>query len=121
MSDGQSVAPEVLSQLADTRGSGDAADGRVFVQVDGTGDIVDLVIEPAAMGLGPQALADAVRQAFRNARDRVQESLRSSPPAAAAGPPDLAALAQVGMDAQRRLSELTTIAEELSNRLRRMG
>lgn len=116
----QGALPGVLGRLAEARGTGEAAGGLVRVEVDGTGDIVDLVIESKAMRLASQDLAAAVRAAFRSARAATQQVLAETAPT----PPDLgrmqAALNEIGFDAQRRLSELTAIAQDLSSRLDRL-
>jgi DNA-binding protein YbaB len=110
-----------LSELAAITGTGEAAEGQVYVRVDGTGDIVDLVIEPTAISLGAAELAAAVLHAFRSARESVAETLRTLPARSGSLPGELQALLDLGSDAQRRLTELTSIADELSGRLRRGG
>lgn len=121
MSDGYGPLPEVLGRLAQARGTGTAADGLVRVEVDGTGDVVDLVLEPRAMRLASVDLAAAVREAFRTARAMAGEALRDSVPQAVAGLGEVGStLSDLQLDAQRRLGELTSIAQELSSRLDRL-
>jgi DNA-binding protein YbaB len=117
MTDTAGPASGVLARLAAVRGRGTAADGLVSVEVDGTSDIVDLVIEPRAMRLPSVDLAAAVREAFRGAREAAQEAL------AVAGQEQATAIATLDdlqFNAERRLAELATVAQDLSTRLDRM-
>jgi DNA-binding protein YbaB len=111
--------PDAIGRLAAVRGTGEAANGLVRVVVDGTGDIVELHIEPRAMRLASQDVSASVREAFRRARAAAQDGLQE-----AMGEPDLAALgevgarlSQLGSDAQRRLDDFALVAEQLSRRL----
>jgi DNA-binding protein YbaB len=122
MTDTDGPAAGVLARLAAARGSGSAADGLVTVEVDGTSNITDLVIEPRAMRLPSVDLAAAVKQAFATARGAVQEQLAemSEQARTPAAPEALrATLDELQFDAQRRLAELTTVAQDMSNRLDR--
>lgn len=112
----------VLGRLTAVRGDGTAADGLVRAGVDGTGELVELVIEPRAMRLASSDLAREIRTAVSAARAevaaRLAESAAAAPPAAG---PDLAALQRllVEMDAtaRQRMDEFTRFADELSARL----
>lgn len=123
MTDTDGPAAGVLAKLGAARGRGTAADGLVTVEVDGTSNIVDLVIEPRAMRLPSVDLAAAVKAAFGTARTAVQEELSTAAAEHRGAPPDAvrATLDELQFEAQRRLSELTTIAQDLSNRLDRAG
>jgi DNA-binding protein YbaB len=120
MSEAYKSMPAALDRFAAVRGSGEAAGGLVRVELDGTGDLVDLVIEPKAMRLPSVDLAAAVRAAFGSARASVQESLAEAVSGEGAAPPD-PSLARIGQDAERRLNELTSLAQELSSKLDRLG
>ena len=125
MSEHDVVLPEALGRLAEARGTGQAANGLVRLVVDGTGDLVELVIEPRAMRLASVDLAAAVREAFHAARDAAREALAASAPTPSAQVEQLGAagatLAQLGLDAQRRLDEMTSVVRDLSTRLDRLG
>jgi DNA-binding protein YbaB len=118
MDSADETLPAEISRFTQARASGEAANGMVRLAIDGTGDLVELTIDPRAMRLPSTDLADAVREAFRTARDAMREVLRENAPA-----PGLdatgTALAQLGTDAQRRLTELTSIAQGLSDRVGR--
>jgi DNA-binding protein YbaB len=119
MDENQGEVPAVLSRFAEARGSGTAAGGLVQVTVDGTGDLVDLVIESQAMRMAAFELSDAIVEAFKVARVEAQQALAESvqvPDMSAAGP----LLAGIGQDAQRRLDELTSIAQQLADRIGRI-
>ncbi|GGL10667.1 hypothetical protein Sme01_16000 [Sphaerisporangium melleum] len=54
-------------RMAETRGQGEAEDGRVVVEVSPGGSLVSLRIDPRAMRLGSEALAEAIIAAARQA------------------------------------------------------
>jgi YbaB/EbfC DNA-binding family len=113
--------PDVVGQLGVVRGSGQAHGGVVRVVLDGTGNLLDLVIEPKAVRLGSEELTAAVRTAFDGARQDVQSRLSDLEPAYAVTPEDTkATLDEVQVDAGRRLDGLMQIAEELSAKLDRL-
>ncbi|MET9242822.1 YbaB/EbfC family nucleoid-associated protein [Nonomuraea sp. NPDC003709] len=62
---------EVSRLLEETRGRGESAGGQVVVELKPTGSLAGLRIDPRAMRLGSQALADAIVEAFRLAEDDV--------------------------------------------------
>jgi DNA-binding protein YbaB len=63
---GQNAAlADVRRQITELRGTGRAADERVEVQVDRLGALAGLRIDPRAMRLGSQELAEAILQAAR--------------------------------------------------------
>jgi len=120
------VVPGVVARLAAVRGEGTGGDGRVRVVVDGTGDLVELVIDPAALPLGTEGLAGAVREAFARARDATTAELTAASRRAQAtggtvpGGPDAEAvrgLEDLAASANRRLAELSTLAHDLVRRL----
>ena len=122
------VVPGVVARLAAVRGEGTGGDGRVRVVVDGTGDLVELVIDPAALPLGTEGLAGAVREAFARARDATTAELTAASRRAQAtggtapggSGPDAEAvrgLADLAASANRRLAELSTLAHDLVRRL----
>ena len=51
---------DVGRDLAETRGRGEAEEGRVVVEVLTTGSLAALRIDPRAMRLGSEALAEAI-------------------------------------------------------------
>jgi DNA-binding protein YbaB len=64
---GQNAAlADVRRQITELRGTGRAADERVEVQVDRLGALAGLRIDPRAMRLGSQELAEAILQAARH-------------------------------------------------------
>lgn len=109
----------ILARLTEIKGLGRSPDGLVEVEVDGTSDIVNLSINPKAMRLASFDLADAIRNAFQEARTMAQKAMREIPPPAY--PDDIRdTLSFLEDDARRRLSELTATAQELSDHLHRM-
>ncbi|GAB2816545.1 hypothetical protein GCM10027176_21510 [Actinoallomurus bryophytorum] len=71
---------ETQAQLTQLRGIGCSADERVRVEVDRFGALAELRIDPRAMRLGSEALAeailDAARQGARDAEARAEEMMR---------------------------------------------
>jgi DNA-binding protein YbaB len=72
------AALERLSgQIAEVRGRGEGAEGRVAVEVTQTGGLVGLTIDPRAMRLGSAELAaailDAAAEAVRNAEQEASD------------------------------------------------
>jgi DNA-binding protein YbaB len=62
---------KVGRELAETRGKGQAAGGRVMVEVSADGSLQDLKIDPRAMRLGSEVLAEAIMCAARDAQHDV--------------------------------------------------
>jgi DNA-binding protein YbaB len=112
--------PAGLSRLLQVTATGESAGGLVRAEVDGTGDLVQLLIDPRAMRLPAADLADEVRRAFQAARagirEQLDEAIREAGPVAAGVDPELA---QVAADAQQRLNELTSMTRDLADRLGR--
>jgi DNA-binding protein YbaB len=117
---------DVMRRIADARGGGEGAEGLVRLIVDGSGDIVELKIDPRAMRLTNDELSRAIREAFRAARQQANEQMQAA--IQASGAPTEAAmdglqadLRRLGADAQQRLEEFSALAEQLSSRLNRLG
>ncbi len=116
------VQQQWRDRAAAARGSAEAADGLVRVEVDGSGAVTDLVLEPKAMRLPSADLAAAVRQAIGDAQSAARAELEKAPPmAATVEVADMQrALTDISSDARRRLGEFAAIAEQLTARLDRM-
>ena len=105
----------VVAAYQAIRGSGEGAHGRVQVVVDGSGDIVELTIDPKAMRLSSQDLAAAVLEAFRSARGEAQRAAAESPPFLLAVPDDARAkLTELSALAQRNLDGIDRLADSLA-------
>ncbi|GLW07564.1 hypothetical protein Misp01_26940 [Microtetraspora sp. NBRC 13810] len=122
MSDEPADHGNVLEQFAAMQETGEAANGWVKVQVDGTGDMTGLVIEPRAMRLSSHELAEAVREAFGQARAAVNQRVEEAmPEVMRQSAPELqVTLKEVEASAQRGLNEMLTLAGELSGKLDRL-
>ncbi|MBM0225875.1 MULTISPECIES: YbaB/EbfC family nucleoid-associated protein [Micromonospora] len=112
-----------LGRFTAARGSGDAAGGLVHVELDGTGDLTALDLDPRVMRLPAEDLAAAIREAFGTARAALQaalqEQLAAQPVTLPQGLGPL--LNDLGFGAQRRLDDLTAAAQQIADRLDRMG
>src|SRR3989440_7456072 len=64
---------DVREQLAELHAEGEAADGLVGVTVGPTGALTDVLIDPRAMRLDSQTLAESVMAAARQATARASE------------------------------------------------
>jgi DNA-binding protein YbaB len=62
---------EATRLLAETRGRGESAGGQVAVELSPNGSLTALRIDPRALRLGSQALAEAVIEAYRRAEEDV--------------------------------------------------
>jgi DNA-binding protein YbaB len=71
---------EAQARMGELRGTGKAAEDRVTVEVDQYGALTALRIDPRAMRLGAEALAEAVlaaaEQGVRDVRTRAEELMR---------------------------------------------
>ncbi|MEV0384797.1 YbaB/EbfC family nucleoid-associated protein [Nonomuraea sp. NPDC050643] len=66
---------ELRDSIASVKGRGEAAEGRVVVNVTQTGALAGITIDPRAMRLGSERLAEAIMEAAaRAARDAEQEA-----------------------------------------------
>jgi len=113
--------PEAIGRLGAVRGTGEAAGGLIRVTVDGTGDIIELDIEPRAIRLGSEDIAAAVREAFRAARSVAGQRAADAATEAADAVAELGAvgpeLVRLGAEAERRLADFATVADQVSRRL----
>jgi DNA-binding protein YbaB len=62
-------------RIAEVRGRGEAADGKVVVELSPTGALAGLTIDPRAMRLGSDELAAAILEAAGEAARDVEEGL----------------------------------------------
>jgi DNA-binding protein YbaB len=114
--------PDFAATLAEVRGTGEACDGKVRVVLDGTSNLVDLVIEPRAMRLGSEELTAGIRTAFAAAREAVQAQLAELTPPFAVTPKETqATLDEVQFEAERRLESFAQMADELARRIDRLA
>ncbi|TWJ25912.1 YbaB/EbfC family nucleoid-associated protein [Micromonospora endolithica] len=111
----------LLGRFSATRASATAADGLVHLTVDGTGDLVDLDLDPRSLRLPAADLAAAIREAFTTARGEVQAALQEQLTAAPVTLPEGLGplLREVSSNAQRRLDDLTATAQQIADRLGR--
>lgn len=121
MSDQTGSTPNVEEWFAGFRGHGEAADGRVRVDVNGTGDIEDVQLDPKAMRLPSEDLAAAFKEAFTAARADVKEQLSETTPPFQALPEDIReTLDDLQFVADRRLNQFAEMADDLAARIDRM-
>src|SRR4051812_19573017 len=71
---------EMREKLAEIRGRGEAADGKVVVEVAPGGALKSVQIDPRAMKLGSEALAQAIHEAagkaFQDLTDQTSELMK---------------------------------------------
>jgi DNA-binding protein YbaB len=70
--DALSALTEVLAEIQRVTGEGEAADGLIRVVVDSAGRAAGVTVDPRAMRLGSEVLAEGVRDAFNAAQDDLQ-------------------------------------------------
>lgn len=92
---------EIRERIGEVRGEGTAADGRIVVEVLQTGELSSLKIDPRAMRLGSEALAEEIlaasKQAVGAASARANELMESLASGFAAVP-DGFGLKDLGLD-----------------------
>ncbi|WP_326821118.1 YbaB/EbfC family nucleoid-associated protein [Streptosporangium sp. NBC_01756] len=66
---------EVRRQIEETRGRGEGANGQVTVEVLATGSLATLRIDPRAMRLGSEVLAETILEAVRQAEEDVTNQM----------------------------------------------
>lgn len=121
---------DVQAKLAEAVGRGEAADGHVLVEYTAAG-LRELTIDPRAMRMTSEELAEAVKEALGAAvqdfRAQSAQALRDAGLAGADGEtdkPDLAAIQErLGQARDRYSSVMRTAAQQLdeASRLRRQG
>jgi DNA-binding protein YbaB len=113
---------DFLDRFAELREVEAAANGLVKVTVDGTSDLVELVIDPRAMRLPSEELAAAIKEAFGRARAAAQErAMQAVPDVLRQETPELTALLKdIEADARGNMNEILLAANELTARLDRL-
>ncbi|MFB4266242.1 YbaB/EbfC family nucleoid-associated protein [Nonomuraea sp. GTA35] len=113
---------DFLDRFAELREVEAAANGLVKVTVDGTSDLVELVIDPRAMRLPSEELAAAIKEAFGRARAAAQErAMQAVPDVLRQETPELTALLkEIETDARGNMNEILLAAGELTARLDRL-
>lgn len=112
--------PNPLDRLSELRATGEAADGLVSVELDGTGAVQELTIEPKAMRLASADLAAALTEALAIAHASVRERLADLTSSLTPSPADVdATLQEITVDARVRLQEMTSLAHHVADRLER--
>ncbi|GAA2674505.1 YbaB/EbfC family nucleoid-associated protein [Actinoplanes palleronii] len=99
--------------------AGEAADGRVRVELGADGRLSDLYLDPRVAYLPVEQLRDALVEAFTTAQDTAAD--RTGPATSGYGTPVApdrlkAALAEASDSAERRFAEISTALSDLSRR-----
>ncbi|NBE80764.1 YbaB/EbfC family nucleoid-associated protein [Micromonospora rubida] len=122
MTDQDDQPSDLVSRFTTARATAEEWDGLVRVEVDGTGDLLALDLDPRAMRYPSTDLSAAIRSAFRTARAQVQVTLQEQLATEPVSLPDgLGSLGTVKHDAELRLGELTSSAQQILDRLGRAG
>jgi DNA-binding protein YbaB len=110
------VLTDLQDRIAAVRGEGTSADGRVVVEVMPSGALAALKIDPRAMRLGSEALAEQIMAASRDAAQSASEQTNELMGALAngfAGVPDGLGLQDLGLE------EVLASLDEVDRRLGR--
>ena len=102
--------------------AGEAADGRVWVELDGDGRLSDLYLDPRVAHLPLDELRAAIIDAFTAAQDGVKEQAEAATAryAETVAPERLtAALSEASDTAERRFAEVSVALYDLSRRAAR--
>ncbi|MFI1990715.1 YbaB/EbfC family nucleoid-associated protein [Actinoplanes sp. NPDC020271] len=99
--------------------SADAAAGRVWVELDGSGRLTDLYLDPRVTQMPVEDLRAALIAAFTTAQDRAAEQAPSWHGAPVAPERLTRALAEASDTAERRFAEVATALNDLNRRAAR--
>ncbi|WP_436521197.1 YbaB/EbfC family nucleoid-associated protein [Actinoplanes sp. HUAS TT8] len=102
--------------------SGEAADGRVWVELGTDGRLTDLYLDPRVAYLPLDELREALIAAFQQAQDRVRDQAADATTryGATVAPERLrAALSEASDTAERRFAEVSTALYDLNRRAAR--
>ncbi|MFF5072253.1 YbaB/EbfC family nucleoid-associated protein [Micromonospora olivasterospora] len=123
MTDRHDRPGDLVGRFTSARGSAQEWDGLVRVEVDGTGDLLALDLDPRVMRYPAADLSAAIQSAFRAARAEVQAALQDQLAASPVRLPDGLGplLDDVGFGTQRRLDDITAAAQQIADRLDRLG
>jgi hypothetical protein len=106
---------DVIAAYQAIRATGETDEGRVRVTLDGSCDLVELVIEADAMRLGSKDLTAAISEAFRTARTEAHAKAAGISPLELTLPEDAAqALTEFQSLAQANLDRIDQLAQSLS-------
>jgi DNA-binding protein YbaB len=112
--------PSVYEQLTALRLRGEAAHGLVRAEVDGSGQLIDLTLDPRAMRMQSHELAEAVKTAIAAAQSAARERLQEVTAEAARRLPSqerlAATLAEVRSTAEHRLDEYSSAVDDIVRR-----
>ncbi len=67
---------EAMAELEETTGEGEAADGMIWVSLDSTGAATEVHLDPRALRLGSEAIAEGMLEAFNAAQADLREKSR---------------------------------------------
>lgn len=108
-------------ETAPPEGRGEAADGMVQVAVGPPGRVIALALDPRAMRMASESLAEEITRAVNEALADLQEQATAAVP----GQVDLGSLGdrlrQIQQDAGRQLTSFTDSLVEAQERLARQG
>jgi DNA-binding protein YbaB len=113
---------DFLDEFVAVRETASAANGLVTVEVDGTSDLTGLKLDPRALRLSTAELAEAIREAFGQARAAAQQrATQAIPEVLKQDPLELNSLIdKVKADTDAEMNELLSTVNELSLRLDRL-
>ena len=94
--------------------AGEAADGRIRVELDADGRLWDLTLDPRVTALPVDELRAALITAFTQAQDDLMDEVaEAAEPYATAFPQRIA---EVSADAERRFAEISTALYDIAKR-----
>ena len=112
--------PWAPDQAASVRAVGKAARGWVRVELDGVGQVVDVVVEERAMSMSAAQLSEALKAAFRQAQSDTRAQLEGLTDRFAAAVPSQQRLARVldetNAATHQRFNEVTAVLYDLDRR-----
>ncbi len=104
-------------RLSSARHEAGSDDDTVTAVVDGSGQVVEVRLEPTAMRLDSQRLGEVVTEALRRAQTAARDALPEVVGSGGAATPDTASLTrladELGAGAQQRLADISSTLDRL--------
>ncbi|WP_375500253.1 YbaB/EbfC family nucleoid-associated protein [uncultured Jatrophihabitans sp.] len=108
---------DVAARLADARHEAHSDDASMTAVVDGSGQVLDIALEPKAMRLSAETLGASIAETVRAAQAAAREALPEALLDTAAPSPDVESLGrlatELGAGAQQRLSDISSTLDRL--------
>lgn len=108
---------DLSTRLSAGRHEAENADATVHAVVDGSGQVIEVRLEPKAVRVDSERLAQVITETLRSAQAAAREALSEAVGAGRAATPDTASLTRLATDlgagAQQRLADISGTLDRL--------